>query len=409
MTNPIQNHPAQLSVWEDPSRFKVLVAGRRFGKTLLMREMLLKASQAPRSDIVYIGPTRQQAKDVMWQSLKDRAAELGWKFWTNESELKLKRRNKSSIQLVSAEKPGRLRGRGLSFVALDEYAEYRTAEIWNEVVRPALSDRRGKAVFAATPKGMNHLYDLYQAGKVEENWSSYSFTTLDSPFFQSPEGRAEIEEAKRNLSERDFKQEYEASFESYSGRIYYAFDRGTCHTDVEYRRDLPLIAGMDFNRSPMSVCLFQMQPEGWLAQVDEVFEMFSDTDEVCKILAARYPGKTITVRPDATGSRLTTNTKRSDHDIIKGHGFLVQTPRGNPQRVERWGTANRAFEKGLVKINTKKCPKSTKDRETMVYREGTCEALLNDKMAGHLNDAGDYAIIREFPIRGQGLVVSAYA
>jgi len=406
-TSPITNHPAQLEIWRDPARFKVLVIGRRWGKTFLLREMMLKASETPRSDIVYIAPTRQQAKDVMWQALKDRASELGWKYWTNESELKVKRRNKSTIQLVSAEKPGRLRGRGLSFAALDEYAEYRTAEIWNEVVRPALSDRRGQAVFAATPKGMNHLYELYQAGKVEQNWSSWSFTTLDSPFFQTPEGRAEIEEAKRNLSERDFKQEYEASFESFSGRIYHAFDRGKVHDDRGFDPNLPIIIGQDFNRSPMSSAIYQRHKDA-LVQIDELFLHYSNTEEVCRVIKDRYPGVSGFFRPDATGSRKTSNSSRSDHEIIRSYGFLVQTGASNPKRVDRWAAVNRAFEKGLVKINTKKCTHTVKDLETLVYKEGTCEPDVRDPMAGHMADAVGYAVYKEFPIHG-GLVVSSYA
>ena len=304
------------------------MAGRRFGKTYLLREMLLKASCIPKSDIVYIAPTRLQAKSLMWQFLKDRASELGWKFWTNESELKLKRRNKSTIQLVSAEKPGRLRGRGLSFVALDEFAEYRTAEIWYEVVRPALSDRRGHAVFAATPKGMNHLHDLFQAGKVEDNWSSFAFRTIDSPFFQTPAGIAEVEEAKKNLAERDFKQEYEASFENYAGRIYQSFNRETCHTDTVYKPGLGIIVGQDFNRSPMASCIFQ-KVSGELLQVDELFLPASNTEETCRVIKQKYPNERIIFRPDATGARRTSNSAKSDHQIIRDHGLEIQTAASN--------------------------------------------------------------------------------
>ena len=406
MTNPIRSHEGQLKVWRDPARFKVLVCGRRWGKTYLLREALLAASQKRRADIVYIAPTRQQAKDVMWVPLKERAKELGWKFWTNEAELKLKRRNKSTIQLVSAEKPGRLRGRGLSFAALDEFAEYRTAEIWYEVVRPALSDKRGPAIFAATPKGMNHLHDLYQSGKVEENWSSYSFRTIDSPFFQTPEGKAEVEEAKKNLAERDFRQEYEASFENFAGRVYGSFDREKCHTDAVYTKGLPIIVGQDFNRSPMTSAIMQ-KVSGQLLQIDELFLIASDTEEVCRVIREKYPNEQIIFRPDATGSRKTSNSSRSDHMIIRDHGFRIETEASNPRRLDRWNAVNRALEKGWVKINTKRCPKTVKDLEVLAFKEGTCEPMLNDPMLGHIADAFGYAVNREFPIKGN-VRISSY-
>jgi hypothetical protein len=292
-----------------------------------------------------------------------------------------------------------LRGRGIDFIALDEYAEYRSAEIWNEVVRPALSDKYGSAIFTMTPKGFNHAYDLFQQAKTDENWQSFQFKTLDSPFFQTNQGMAEVEEAKRNLTERDFRQEYEASFENFSGRIYSSFDRSEHSSAVEYNPKLPVIIGQDFNRSPMSSAVFQKHA-GVLHQVSEIFLTASDTDEVCRVVREKY-GKDVIFRPDATGKRRTSNSAQSDIQIIKSHGFKVEVSNVNPKRVDRWATTNRAFKRGFVKINVKQCPKTVKDLETLCYKEGACEPQLTDPMAGHLADAFDYAVFKEYPITGK--------
>lgn len=399
MTNPISSHNGQLEIWRDPSRFKVAVCGRRWGKTVLMREMLLSKSERPRSCNVYVAPTRFQAKDVLWAQLKDRIRELGWGVRINEAELKITRRNKATIELKSAEKPGRLRGRGINFIALDEFAEYRTDEIWREVVRPALSDTRGHAFFGMTPKGFNHAYDLFNKAKTERDWNAFSFKTLDSPFFQTAEGIQEIEDAKRNLTERDFRQEYEASFENFAGRIYYAFDRSKCHTDYKFDSSLPIIIGQDFNRSPMSSCLFQKVGDK-LIQFGEIFLTASNTDEVCRMIRAKYSVPVI-FRPDATGSRRTSNSAQSDHEIIRSYGFSIQVAATNPKKVDRWASVNRAFEQGKLLINTKECPKTTKDLEVLCYKEGSCEPMLTDPMIGHLGDAHGYAVFKEFPIMGK--------
>jgi len=339
----------------------------------------------------------------MWSGLKERVRELGWQCTINESELSITRSNKSKIILASAEKPARLRGLGIDYISLDEFAEYRNFhEMWNEVVRPALSDRRGRAEFCSTPLGMNHAYELFNQAKTTEDWEAFTFKTLDSPFFQTPEGIKEIAQAKATLSGRDFRQEYEATFESFAGRVYYGFDRSTCNTDIVYTPDLPLIIGMDFNRSPMTAALMQKHGST-LIQFGEIFLQSSDTPEVCRTILQDYPKSKgrITIRPDATGRRTqSTNMHVSDHNILVEHGFDLECGNINPKRVDRWASVNRAFEKGWVKINVDQCPYTVKDLEVISYKEGTCEPMLTDKMLGHVSDAHGYAVHYEFPILG---------
>lgn len=343
----------------------------------------------------------------MWAQLKARIDELGWSVNTNESELKVTRANGATIELKSAEKPGRLRGRGIDYIAMDEYAEYRTNEIWTQVVRPALSDKRGQCDFTMTPKGFNHGYDLFNHAKTDSDWSAHHFKTIDSPFFQTEAGLKELEDARANLSERDFRQEYEASFENFSGRIYSSFDRARNNTDYSYDSSLPVIVGMDFNRSPMTAALFQRKEQ--LNQFGEIFLQAADTPEICRAIKAKFPNSVIIVRPDATGSRSYTVGKHlSDHTILREFGFRVEAAASNPARIDRWASCNRAFEQDLVRVNVKACPYTVRDLEIISYKEGSCEPMLNDPMMGHISDAHGYAVYKEFPILGK-VTVSRYA
>lgn len=402
MTSPIEAHKGQKQVWECDSRFIMLCCGRRWGKTFLAIEKLLQASDKYKSLNVYMAPTRQQGKDVIWRDLKARISQLGWRVRVNEAELKITRRNRSRIVIRTAEKPERLRGLGINCIVLDEFAEYRNPHIWNQIIRPCLSDTIGKAYFIFTPKGYNNAYELYQEAKTKHDWNTFSFKTIDSPFFQTEEGKIEIEDARATLPARDFKQEYEAEFMSFAGLIYYAFNREKCHIDYDFKKENgPIYLGADFNRSPMAWTLFQ-KVEGKLIQFDEVFIKFSNTEECCKLVKQKYPNHEIIIRPDATGKRKTTNSSLSDFDIIRNMlTSSIQTDSLNPRIVDRWASVNRAFEKDLVKINVNKCKNTTRDLETLTYKEGSCVADLSDPMAGHITDALGYCVYREFPILQQ--------
>jgi hypothetical protein len=395
--SPIANHDKQKVLWKDNSRFLMLCAGRRFGKSIYGIEWLLAGSDQPLSHNCYVGPTRQQAKAIAWEYMKSRVFEMKWRVDINESELTITRANKSKITIMSAEKEDRFRGLKFDRIVLDEFSEYRSRTIWTQAIRPTLSDTIGSARFIFTPKGFNNAYELYQQAKTLTGWAAYSYKTVDSPFFQTAEGLKELEEAKATLSDRDYNQEYNAVFESFSGKIYHAFDRVNCNVDYEFNKDLPVIIGMDFNRSPMSAACYQLVA-GVLIQFNEVFLRVGDTQQTCEEIKRRWPNSSIIIRPDATGSRRTSNSSLSDFDIIRSFGFIIESDNINPRRIDRWASTNRAYDKGLVKMVIKNCPISCKDREVLVYIEGSCEPDLKDPFLGHMSDASDYAIYRQYPI-----------
>lgn len=393
-------HLKQQEIWKDKNRFKVIVCGRRFGKTHYVREKLTFLSKNVNHLYWYVAPTYSMAKDLLWEPLKERWDALGWLYSKDESRLVIKRRKSGCvIQLKSAQKERSLRGKGLDGVFLDEMSDI-PLHCWTQAIRPTLSDKRGFAEFLGTPKGMNHFYDLYNNAKSRKTWTPFAFKTIDSPLFQTEEGMREIEDARLDLDPRTFRQEYEASFESFGGRIVYAFDRSKHNTDYRYDPSLPIYVGQDFNRNPMAGVLFQ-KVGGRMVAFEEMVIPTSSTQEVCDIIKYKFPNwqtHGVIFRPDATGSRMTSNASRSDHVIIRENGFKVETKFSNPRRVDRWAACNKAFEQGLCLINTQKCPKLVKELEGLCYKEGTCEIDLKDPSMGHVFDGFGYNIHAEYPV-----------
>jgi len=200
-----QPHPGQLEVHNSDARFKVLSAGRRWGKTRLgVNECLDAASKGGRAWWV---STSYKTSEVGWRPLRQIARKIP------NAEVRLVDRmvtlpGGGFVAVRSADNPDSLRGEGLDFVVMDECA-FMQKEAWTEAIRPALSDRQGKALFISTPKGRNHFWELYQKGiNSEEGWQSWTFPTISNPFIQA----SEIEAAKRDLPEMIFRQEYLAEF-----------------------------------------------------------------------------------------------------------------------------------------------------------------------------------------------------
>ena len=212
----VQLHPAQLEIFNSTARFKVVSAGRRFGKSRLAAWILIiKALQSESKDVFYIGPTFQQAKDIMWNMLKELLHGTDLIETTHENTATMKLTNGRRISLKGSDRPDTLRGVGLAYVVLDEYASMKV-EVWEQIIRPTLSDVKGGALFIGTPAGKNHFYDLYLEAEKDEDWEAFQYTSIDNPLIDPKE----VEVAKRTMSTQAFRQEFEASFVSFTGGIF---------------------------------------------------------------------------------------------------------------------------------------------------------------------------------------------
>lgn len=375
-----------------------MVAGRRFGKTFLSTaELLDYAVKGNDRNCWYVAPTYKAAKEIAWDMmLKITPHEYITK--TNESSLTMTLINGSTISLKGAEKPDNLRGRSLDFVVMDEFADMRK-EAWFEVIRPSLSDKEGDCLFIGTPKGRNHFYDLWTRGADKElGWASYQFTTIEG----GNVSESEIEQAKRDLDERTFNQEYQAQFVNYSGIIYYNFSREESVRKVHEVSDI-LHIGMDFNLDPMSAVVATKDGDK-LHIMDEVVIYGSNTDEIVDEILTRYPDKRIVVYPDpASRQRKTSAGGRTDLSILQNAGFTVKVRNSHTSIRDRINAVNSRLKStdGVRHVYIDpKCKQVIQSLERQVYKEGTSQP---DKDSGfdHMNDALGYLIDFLYPIKRQ--------
>lgn len=208
--------PWQQDVYGHSARFKVVAAGRRCGKSRLAAWMLLlNALQSERGHVFYVAPTQGQARDIMWGVLEELAHPIITSKHVNNMQIKLI--NGSTISLKGADRPDTMRGVSLGFLVLDEYADMKP-QVWEEVLRPALADQKGTALFIGTPKGRNHFYELYKYAELSEDdtYKAWHFTSYDNPLLDP----TEIDAAKKSMSSYAFRQEFMASFEALGSEIF---------------------------------------------------------------------------------------------------------------------------------------------------------------------------------------------
>ena len=375
-------------------RFRVLISGRRFGKTFLAIQEMAKFSRFPNQRVWYVSPSYRQSKTICWDMLKQQMIKHRWVQKINESDLSIVLRNNSVITLKGADNEQSLRGVGLNFVILDEFADIKPSA-WYEVLRPTLSDTLGHALFCSSPKGFNFAYDLYS--RQDPEWKSFKYTTIEG----GQVSQEEIEQAKNDLDERTFQQEYLATFVNYAGIIYYNFDRNK-HIINDYERVSKTIhIGMDFNISPM-VCVLAEQVKNDLIIYDEIQLWSSNTSEMIDEIKNRYQGHRIVVFPDpASRQRKTSAGGMTDLSLLRNAGFEVKARSQHPLVRDRINAVNSKLKNANNVSSlfiTKSCKNLIKSLERQIYKEGTS---VPDKDSGfdHFNDALGYMVEYMFPLR----------
>jgi hypothetical protein len=338
------------------------------------------------------------ARQIVWRKLKNRLQDLNWITKTNDTELSITLRNGSVISLKGADNYDSLRGVGLDFIVLDEFADI-SEEAWYETLRPTLSDKQGRALFIGTPKGIgNWAYELYN-NTLEDpnNWRSFSYTTIEGGNVTAEE----IEAARRDLDIRTFRQEYEGTFETFSGRIYYSFDRAENVRKYQGTTPDTIYIGMDFNIDPMSAVV-AVRIGDTLHIIDEVRIFGSNTQEVVDEIKQRFPRTKIWVYPDPAGNqRKTSAGGTTDITILSNAGFIVKAPRSHTPVRDRINAVNsRLCDSTGIRhlLVDPKCKYTIEGLERQTYKEGTSQP---DKDGGydHMNDALGYMIDYIFPVR----------
>lgn len=390
----------QKTVANDPARFVVLVTGRRFGKTTLGIRQLFYHARQPNQNVAAILPSYRQARNVWWDEVKNKAISLCWDKKINEADLSIVLKNGSKISLKGSDNRDALRGSKYHYLYLDECANI-DKQAYTEVLRPTLSDTGGRAMFAGTPKGIsNWLYDIYQQGQdtTEPNWSSYQFTTVQGGFVAEDE----IQQAKQELDQKVFKQEYEGTFENYEGRIYYGFERQQNVKDFTFETRQNIIhIGIDFNVHPLTAICFVIK-DNKMFVIDEIEMYGSNTEELANEIHGRFPGTKIIAYPDPSGRARKTNSPKTDFHILSNAGFLVKAPSRHIPVRDRINAVNSKFcsgtgERGIM-IHPK-CKSLITAMERHIYKEGTSQPEKNgSRDYSHISDALGYATSFLYPI-----------
>lgn len=380
------------------TRFVTVVAGRRFGKTHLSIRQLCYHAKDPNREVWYVAPTYKQAKQIVWRKLKHKLQDLRWARKINESELTITLKNGSVISLKGADNADSLRGVGLDYLVMDEFADI-DPEAWYEVLRPTLADKQGGALFIGTPKGLgNWAHDLYNMPTENpEQWSSFQYTTVDGGNVKAEE----IEAARRDLDERTFRQEFLASFETYAGRIYYAFDRKQNVREITDINTTMIYIGVDFNIDPMSAVI-AVRMGDILYVFDEIRMFSSNTQELVAEVQARYPNSKVWAYPDpASRQRKTSAGGATDFTILQNAQWIVKAPNAHTPIRDRINAVNSRLcdSTGVRHLYiSPKCKYTIEGLERHTYKEGTTQP---DKDSGydHQMDALGYLVDYMFPVR----------
>jgi hypothetical protein len=400
----------------------MLVAGRRFGKTYLSVPELIRMANGPGREAWYVAPTYKQAKMIAWLQLKRQAAP--YIVAKNETELSVELRSGGRIRLHGAENYDSLRGPGLDGLVVDEFADI-AKEAWSEVLRPMLSDRLGCALFIGTPEGYNHFYEMWNEAHGKPDWAAFQFTTLQGGNVTAEE----IEAARGDLDAKTFRQEYEASFENFVGRAYYAFERADNVKPLVFDPTRPLIWTMDFNVNPMASVICQIVGDSARPTVhvlEEIILPNSNTVASCEVFYARAQkyrdamrGHPLMVRVygDPAGAQRRSSASKSDWAIVRDafsgwHNLPMRdmVASSAPLVKDRINAVNGMLcnahsERRLIVDPS--CAELIADLEQVAWKTDAAGNAISDLDKSnlkrtHVSDALGYLIAKEFKLTTHG-------
>lgn len=384
----------QARVANSTARFRVFISGRRVGKTTLCIRELIRFASIPNTVNWYVSPSYRMSKEIVWSKLRGMLSDINWVEKANESDLTLNLKNGSVIALKGAENFDSLRGRSLNFLVLDEVADIKPAT-FNEVLRPALADKRGHVLFCGTPKGKsNWSYDLFN--NSNDDWESWQVTTSEGGYVTEEE----LESARELLDARTYEQEFEANFVTTANKIFYNFDRDT-HVKP-WNKPIPdvLHVGQDFNYSPCTAVLFALDGET-LHAVDEISINTSNTDEMVNEIRTRYPGKKIVSYPDPAGAQNKSSAGgKTDISILQNAGFVVKVKRSHDPVRDTVNSVNSRLMSTTGSINMfvdPRCRQTIESMDRWSYKENTVQPDKNEGW-DHMSDCIRYITHYLFPV-----------
>lgn len=401
------------------ARFRVLVSGRRWGKSELQKVEAIEEFGTP-GTVWYIAPTYDMARDILFEPIRA-CSPPSWFTSVNQTRMEFETIWGCRFACKSAEHPDRLRGRGVRKLLIDEFQDWVDGfTTWEQVLLPMLLTTQGSALIAGTPKGFNHLHKLWdrgQSGLVEwSDWRSWQFKTADAPHIPP----ADLAKFRAQMDPRSYRQEFEASFETVSGRAYYAFTRAANVGDVTLS---PLHAAnitFDFNVNPATGVIWQrvrdearVWREIWIEHAggEATEAAASRAKELLTEATFRGP---VRLYGDPAGQAAKT-TGPSDHAVIRkvfpfGEWCI---PSSSPHIKDR-----------VAAVNSRAL---TADGKAHLFVDRSCTHLINDleqvtmpmltdpsekrknPMLTHVSDAFSYSIHYEWPPVKKGGAAEGHA
>ena len=333
-------HPGQRVVWEDQARFQVMACGRRWGKTRAGGlRCLVTALQGGRA--WWVAPSYPMAS-IGWRVMVRIARQIPG-VQVRQVDRLITMPGGGTVQVRSADNPDSLRGEGLDFLVMDECAFIRE-EAWTEALRPALSDRQGRAWFISTPAGRNWFWRLWQRGQSpsQEAWQSWQFPTTGNPFIEA----VEVEAARAGLPERIFRQEYLAEFMDDAGGVFRRVREAATAEHLETRRGVEqYVFGVDWGKHNDFTAIVVIE----LRQRQMVYlDRFNQIDYAVQVgrlraLAERFRPSTIVVERNSMGEPLVEQLQRDGLPVAP---FMTT----NASKTQAIDSLTMAFEQGALRI-----------------------------------------------------------
>ncbi len=350
--------PWQEEVFHDTTRFKVVAAGRRTGKSRLAAWLLIiNALQTEKGQVFYVAPTQGQARDIMWQTLM----ELGHPVIAGShiNNLQIKLVNGTMISLKGADRPETMRGVSLGFLVMDEYADMKP-EVWEQILRPALADQKGRALFIGTPMGRNHFYELYKYAELgdDETYRSWHFTSYDNSMLDS----GEIDIAKKSMSSYAFRQEFMASFEARGSEMFkeewVRFGESPGEGDYYIAVDLAGFEDVNKKRTKntklddTAIAVAKVNENGWFVE-NIIYGRWGLDETATKIFQAVRDYRPISVGIEKGIAKQAVMSPLMD--LMKRYGTFFRVEElthGNKKKTDRvmWALQGR-FENGYITLN----------------------------------------------------------
>jgi PBSX family phage terminase large subunit len=407
---PYYPNEYQIPFHLDESRFRILVGGRRVGKSLsALHDMLKHCLATPGAVAWWISPTLTDARDVGWEILKDLLPQLEIVVrYINETRMKICFSNGAVITFKGSENERSLRGRGLTFLVVDEGA-FIEPSVWKKALRPALTDKQGRAVLCSTPNGRNWYFDQFNYAKISESWSTYSWPTYLNPIIT----KEDLLDAQEELSDIEYRQEYLAEFITKAGMVYDDFTDDNIIQPYQPNRQSDLIyAGMDFGYAGYTaICFMALDNNlGTVRQFDEIYVSRHDIQNIAELIKTKLAEYQLSKQdlialytdPAGNAEELTSGISpvdylRMNHDFnIVNKGSLIVPGLALVRSYIKTASGKRRF---FISSN---CTESIRSMRGYSYEGGkknsevVKEEPLKDGINDHMCDAIRYFFVNRF-------------